>query len=85
YRCAQSEKKVKSRKGVREGAKMRDKGCMDTFACKGWLNITVYEELSVVDIKLSHAEEHIPYWCIDIPQNVCQFVKNNCQLTSAQV
>lgn len=58
---------------------------MDTFACQGWLKITVYEELSSVDIKLNHGEEHIPYWCIDIPQAVRQFVENNRQLTSAQV
>ncbi|KAF8956350.1 hypothetical protein BDZ97DRAFT_1671707 [Flammula alnicola] len=86
YHCAQAEKhQNKSKKGVREGAKPRDKGSMGTFPCKGWLKITVYEGSPSVEIKLNHAEEHIPYWCINVPPNIREFVEKNRQLTSTQL
>lgn len=86
YHCAQIEtRQHKPKKGIREGAKQRDKGAMDSFACQGWLNVTIHEGSTSVDVKLNHEDEHIPYWCIDVPPNIQEFVENNHQLNSNQV
>lgn len=86
YHCAQAETRQHNpKKGVREGAKQRDKGTMESFACEGWLHITVHDRSPVVEISLKHKEEHIPYWCIDVPPDIQEFVKNNSQLNTTQV
>jgi hypothetical protein len=86
YHCAQVEtRQHKPKKGVRDGAKPRDKGAMDTFSCKGWLHITVYEGSPSVEIRLKHEDEHIPYWCIDVPPKIREFVEQHHQLNSIQV
>jgi len=85
YRCAQAERRNKSRKGLCDGVKLRDKGSMEKFACNGWLKIKVYEGSPYMDIKVGHHEEHIPYWCIDVPSHIWEFVEKNYELTITQV
>ena len=75
YHCSQMhECQHKPKKGKHEGAKLRDKDAMDTFDCHGWLFITVIEGSDVVnDVKFQHKDDHIPYWNIDVPEDVQDF------------
>jgi len=69
-----NERQHKPKKGKCEGAKLRDKDAMDTFDCHGWLFITVIEGSDVVnDVKFQHKDDHIPYWNIDVPEDVQDF------------
>jgi hypothetical protein len=86
YHCSQMhERQHKPKKGRCEGAKLRDKDAMDTFDCHGWLFITVVEGSDVVNVKFQHKDDHIPYWNIDVPQDVQNLVQNNLSMTPTQV
>ncbi|KAG6892772.1 hypothetical protein C0995_002451, partial [Termitomyces sp. Mi166 len=43
------------------------------------------EGSSVALIKLKHQEDHIPYWCIDVPEDVRDFVHDHPALNPAQL
>jgi len=43
---------------------------MDAFECRGWLFVTVHDGRSVVNIKIEHKEDHIPYCVISIPEDI---------------
>lgn len=58
---------------------------MDTFECKGWLHITVTEGCNVVTVKLKHEDDHVPYWKIDVPQDVQDFIRENLSMRPTQV
>ncbi|KAJ7301424.1 hypothetical protein DFH08DRAFT_827548 [Mycena albidolilacea] len=86
YHCAQSKERQNApKKSQREGAKHRDKLPMDAFKCHGWLHITIMDGENIALIKISHSDDHIPYWSIDIPTDVIAFVKQNPKLTPGQL
>ncbi|KAG6848015.1 hypothetical protein H0H93_004170 [Arthromyces matolae] len=84
YNCAQSKSRQhKPKKG--KGLMERDKYQLDTFPCSGWLHITVTLGDSVALVKFKHEDDHVPYWKIDVPQNVQDFIKMNTKLTTSQM
>ncbi|KAG6824654.1 hypothetical protein H0H92_006195 [Tricholoma furcatifolium] len=86
YHCAQIDaRQHKSEKTQKPNVKHRDKHSMETFDCAGWLHILVFMGSPVVHVKLMHKEDHIPYWCIDVPAEVKDFVNANHNLTSMQL
>jgi hypothetical protein len=86
YHCSQmQERQQKPKKSQCEGAKPHDKDAMDTFDCHGWLFITVTEGSDVVNVKFQHKDDHVPYWNIDVPQDVQDFIHNNLSMTPTQV
>jgi hypothetical protein len=86
YHCSQvHERQHKPKKGRHAGAKLRDKDAMDTFDCHGWLFITVTEGSDIVNVKFQHKDDHVPYWNIDVPQDVQDLVHNNPSMTPTQV
>jgi hypothetical protein len=86
YHCAQSKERQNApKKSQREGAKHRDKLPMDAFECHGWLHITIMDGENIALIKISHSDDHIPYWSIDVPADVIEFVKQNPKSTPGQV
>ncbi|KAJ7790884.1 hypothetical protein B0H14DRAFT_3501125 [Mycena olivaceomarginata] len=58
---------------------------MDAFECHGWLHITIMDGENIALIKISHSDDHIPYWSIDVPADVIEFVKQNPKLTPGQL
>ncbi|KAJ7681380.1 hypothetical protein B0H17DRAFT_1205904 [Mycena rosella] len=86
YHCAQNASRQHApKKNRREGAKPHDKIAMDAFPCKGWLHITITNWDEVAFVKIAHVDEHIPYWKIDIPPTVIEFVQQNSKLTPTQL
>jgi len=86
YHCAQvNSRQQKSKKSEQENAKPQDKDSMDVFDCSGWLHITVTTGEPVALVKLKHEDDHVPYWCIDVPQDVKDFVHANPDLNPTQV
>ena len=55
------------------------------FECNGWLHIKFCEANGVANIKLVHLEAHVPYWKIDVPAEVKQFVEQHSELTMDEV
>ena len=85
YHCAQvNSRQHKSKKSGHEGVKSRDKDSMDVFDCSGWLHITITAGKCVAIVKLKHEDDHIPYWCIDVPADVKAFVVQNPSLNPTQ-
>jgi hypothetical protein len=58
---------------------------MDVFDCHGQLQIAIFNSGSVVFVKLIHRDDHIPYWNIDVPKDIRDFVVKNLNLTPQQV
>ncbi|KAF9476024.1 hypothetical protein BDN70DRAFT_935408 [Pholiota conissans] len=87
YHCAQnSERQKSSKKSAKEGVKHRDKEQMKSFDCNGWLNIKVWDDCShTVLIKLIHENDHVPYWKIDVPDDVKAFIDKNVAFTPTQL
>ncbi|KAJ3496485.1 hypothetical protein NLJ89_g10479 [Agrocybe chaxingu] len=86
YTCAQNRvRQHKPKKGKRNGAKQRDKDRMDAFNCRGWLHMTISEVDTVALLKLDHKEDHVPYWNIDVPEDVHKLIEENLDLTVSQI
>ncbi|KAJ7508051.1 hypothetical protein B0H11DRAFT_1653878, partial [Mycena galericulata] len=86
YHCAQNQVRQHApKKNQTNGAKTRDKISRDTFKCHGWLHITINDEDRVAFVKILHSQDHAPYYSIDIPPEVREFVHQNHKLTPAQV
>ncbi|KAK6974646.1 hypothetical protein R3P38DRAFT_2583717 [Favolaschia claudopus] len=85
YHCAQSStRQHKPKKG--EGKKQRDKGQMQTFDCQGWLTIwAAPDDDSEYFIRIRHQDCHEKYVCIDVPEDVKQFIEENSKLRSYQL
>ncbi|KAJ6551889.1 hypothetical protein B0H19DRAFT_1073515 [Mycena capillaripes] len=78
YHCVQNQARQNApKKSQREGVKHRDKISMDTFKCHGWLHITVGDSNAIAFVKISRLDDHIPYWSIDVPTDVMEYVRNN--------
>lgn len=76
YSCVQLDKRQQESKKVEDARKHRDRECMQTYSCNGWLNITVNpSKVSEVLISLVHKCDHPPYWSIDIPDNVKELIR----------
>ncbi|KAJ7469241.1 hypothetical protein FB451DRAFT_945129, partial [Mycena latifolia] len=73
------------KKNHRAGAKPRDKIAMDSFPCKGWLHITVNDWDNVAFVNIKHADDHIPYWKIDVPPDIAEIVHQHSKLTPTQL
>jgi hypothetical protein len=58
---------------------------MDAFPCKGWLHITVNDGEDVASVSLSHADDHVPYYSIDVPAEVVDYVHGNHKLPLGEV
>ncbi|TRM55826.1 hypothetical protein BD626DRAFT_415300, partial [Schizophyllum amplum] len=84
YHCAQLKSRQHAVKKT-PGAKPRDKGSMTTFDCDGWLHITVWVIGTAAVVKMKHENDHIPYWRIDVPEKVQEFVRDNAKMTPQQL
>jgi hypothetical protein len=57
---------------------------MASFHCQGWLSIIVSDGDSSASIKINHDDAHVPYWSIDIPSDVKEYIHKNPELTANQ-
>lgn len=86
YTCAQSQERMpKSQKQKLEHTKLRDRLAMTRFDCHGWLHITLSNTNHTAFVKISHGNLHIPYYCIDVPQDIKDFIHENLNMTPSQV
>lgn len=78
YHCAQVSSRQHKPRKVEDEKKHRDRESMATFDCNGWLKITMEEidTITVAKIEISHADNHIPYLPIDVPQDVLDMIKD---------
>ncbi len=58
---------------------------MHTFDCNGWLTIWACPDTDDLFVHLKHKNDYVPYFCIDVPANVQQFVTNNPGLRGPEV
>jgi hypothetical protein len=58
---------------------------MDTFKCRGWLYITIMDGGDDAFVKFRHEQDHVPYWTIDVPTEIQQYVHKNIELSPTQV
>ena len=65
--------------------KHRDCEAMPTFDCGGWLHITLSENTTRSLIKMDHHNNHMPYWEIDIPEDVKAMIINGKDKRPSQV
>ncbi|KAF7779001.1 hypothetical protein Agabi119p4_3346 [Agaricus bisporus var. burnettii] len=86
FTCAQSkEREHKSKKGGKEGAQSRDRRTMPRFDCHGWLHMTLHINSPSTFIKITHQDHHVPYYCIDVPKEVQNYVLENLDMTPQQL
>ena len=90
YHCAQnSSHQHKPKKAAKDShsVKNRDREQMDTFKCYRWLSITIKDGGLGDDtfIKFQHKDDHVPYWRIDVPLEVQNYVHKNIDLGPTQV
>lgn len=84
YHCVQLDKRQQESKKVDDAQKHRDRECMQTYSCNGWLNITVNSSKnSEALISLVHKDDHPPYWCIDIPDTVKELIREGSLMSKA--
>lgn len=58
---------------------------MPAFECGGWLHVTVSESSPVVVVKLKHDTAHTPYFDIDMPSEIIDYVVKNDELPIVKV
>ncbi|KAJ6552381.1 hypothetical protein B0H10DRAFT_1824353 [Mycena sp. CBHHK59/15] len=86
YHCAQNKTRQHApKKSQATGVKNRDELTMNTFECHRWLHITIHDYEEIALVKIGHRDDHVPYWSIDGPSDVVEFVRNNPKLTPGQV
>lgn len=84
YYCSQYKKRQQApKKGKKEGASQRDKLKMVTYDCKGWLYIYLDPLTDVAQITYKHCLDHIPYWCIDVPEEIRKLILDNLEVPFA--
>ncbi|KAG6825491.1 hypothetical protein H0H92_003572 [Tricholoma furcatifolium] len=81
YHCAQVDTRQHKSKKTGNGKRSRDKDCMDSFQCSGWIKVQIWDNDNIVLIKLQHKDKHIPYWLLDIPEETKEFVVSNLALS----
>ena len=85
YHCAQNSKRQHKPKECENKENQRDKIAMAAFDCDGWLTVTISDQSDIAFIQISHKDDHIPYWTIDISPDVKDYVHENPHLTPKQV
>jgi hypothetical protein len=86
YHCAQNKtRQQKPKKSERDGTQLRDKGSMDAFECRGWLFITLFHGIDIAWLTFQHKDPHVPYYRIDVDDDVKEFIRNNPLLKPTQV
>ncbi len=85
YNCAQLSTRQKKPKKVADKKDQHNKDCMHTFNCDGWLTIWACPNTDNLFVQLKHKDNHVHYFCIDVPANVQQFVKDNPCLRGPEV
>ncbi|TRM55937.1 hypothetical protein BD626DRAFT_466992 [Schizophyllum amplum] len=84
YHCAQL--RSRQRASCKSDSKKQcDKGSMITFDCDGWLHIVVWEDAEPASISIKHDNDHIPYWRIDVPKNVQDYVRAHPEMRPNQL
>ena len=84
FHCAQTvTRQHKPKKG--DNCKTRDKDRMYTFECRGWLHITIMDDTDIALVKYNHEDDHVPYWDVEIPLDIKEFISNNVQMKPTQV
>ena len=59
--------------------------CINTFKYKGWLYIAITDLSDMAFVKIDHHNNQIPYFPIDILQDVENFITDNVKMTPTQV
>lgn len=85
FHCAQLSARQKKPQKSEDLSKHRDKEAMLSFDCEGWLHITVWDGSDIVRIRLGHCLQHVPYWSIDVPDDIRQYVEQNFELRPTEV
>jgi hypothetical protein len=85
YHCAQHSKRQHEAKKSENHDKHQDKEAMSSFRCEGWLSISLSDSDNVAIVKINHRDAHVPYWSIDIPSDVKDFIYENPELMPKQV
>ncbi|KAF5345200.1 hypothetical protein D9758_009722 [Tetrapyrgos nigripes] len=82
YHCAQQDKR--QHKSSRSGGDTtaHDKEHMYTFACKGWLFITVSDLEPFATVQLKHDTDHAMYSGQDVPPDIRKYAEENCKLST---
>ncbi|KAL1698201.1 hypothetical protein EV121DRAFT_218537, partial [Schizophyllum commune] len=90
YHCAQ----LKTRQHVprkSDAKKQRDKGMMDAFDCNGWLHMMIWDDAPsetstpAAWISIKHDNDHIPYWRIEVPLPIQEYIQNNPEMRPKQL
>ncbi|KAF8919416.1 hypothetical protein CPB85DRAFT_1155897, partial [Mucidula mucida] len=58
---------------------------MDTFDCDGWLTIWACPDSDSFFVRIRHAKQHISYCCIELPEDVHNYIKANPKLHVPQL
>lgn len=85
YNCAQLCTRQHAPKKHAPTGKHHDKDRMDSFECHGWVTMWVCAGSQILFVRFNHALDHVPYFCIDVPDDVRAYVKNNPRLRPNQV
>lgn len=86
YHCCQNKTRQRSsRKSKDMSTQHRDKIMMDSFDCDGWVHISIWDLTDIARIKIRHSNAHVPYYSINIPQHITEYVSNNCELSMSKV
>ena len=85
YHCTQNSKQQHKSKKVEDPEKQCNKDCINTFKYKGWLYITITDLSDMAFVKIDHHNNQIPYFPIDILQDVENFITDNVKMTPIQV
>ncbi|EIW53150.1 uncharacterized protein TRAVEDRAFT_100951, partial [Trametes versicolor FP-101664 SS1] len=52
---------------------------MDRFPCDGWLHLAVSPGSDVIGVSLAHAEEHVAYLNMELPERWKQYIRENAR------
>jgi hypothetical protein len=85
FHCSQLQKRQHKAKKTSDPGKQRNKGQMSGFDCDGWLFITVFNGSDEVYVKFRHRCKHTPYWSIDVPEKIQEYVQQNARLSLKEV
>ncbi|KIK60122.1 hypothetical protein GYMLUDRAFT_59633 [Collybiopsis luxurians FD-317 M1] len=83
YNCTQQQNwQHKSKKNQCKGAIPCNKLSMHSHPCEGWLGIPIHSDSTTVLVSLKNMDNYEPYFNIEIPQHIKEFVQNHASLSS---
>ena len=87
YHCAQNRKRQRASKAAAktDECKGRAKDQRDTFNCKGWMHVTVFEGSDEVFVKMKHNDCHVPYWDVSVPEDIKDYIRANPKLKMSDI